>query len=371
MINKGHTIFVVAGRLPKSLVKSKVEPIVKSKIVERVYVFSQEEGFKIDGLKYITLPKIFNSRNFLLKFLRIIYEPLQLFIYCLKYKPDFIKGIYVMPKGFNGLIISRIYGCKCMVSNIGGLPEILTYYNNFKKLRKKINLYIYKKADLVTTKGYTIIDYLIKNGVNKNKIHVYNGSIDTKKFKRDKNIKKSIDVLFVGSFIERKGPDRVIEIIKILINKYNFSSIKVGFLGKGELYELVNKQIINEGLQNNIKLYGHRDNTADYFVKSKVLIMPSISEGLSTAMLEAMSSECVPVVSDVGEMTKAAVDGRNSFVIKKYNDFLGFAKKINILLSDNLKRNKMASNAREDVLKEYSIDEQMNQFEVLIRKILS
>ena len=42
--------------------------------------------------------------------------------------------------------------------------------------------------------------------------------------------------------------------------------------------------------------------------KSKVLIMPSISEGLSTAMLEAMSSGCVPVVSDVGEMTKAAFD---------------------------------------------------------------
>ena len=84
MTNKGYTIFVVVGRLPKSLVKSKVEPIIKSDIVDKVYVFSQEEGFKVDGLEYITLPGIFNNRNFLLKFLRIIYEPIQLFIYCLK-----------------------------------------------------------------------------------------------------------------------------------------------------------------------------------------------------------------------------------------------------------------------------------------------
>jgi len=370
MTNKGYTIFVVVGRLPKSLVKSKVEPIIKSDIVDKVYVFSQEEGFKVDGLEYITLPGIFNNRNFLLKFLRIIYEPIQLFIYCLKYKPNFIKGIYVMPKGFNSLIISRIYGCKCMVSNIGGLPEILTYYSNFKKLRKKINLYIYKKADLVTTKGYTIIDYLIKNGVNKNKIHVYNGSIDTDKYKFDNNTKKPIDILFVGSFIERKGPDRVIQIIKILIKKYHLNSISVSLLGKGELYNLVQSQIIDNGLQNNVTLHGHVDNTSDYFSKSKVLIMPSISEGLSTAMLEAMSSGCVPVVSDVGEMTKAALDGVNSFVVKEYNDFSNFADRINILLSDNTKRNKMALLGRENAVNEYSINTQMNQFNLLINKIL-
>ena len=66
-----------------------------------------------------------------------------------------------------------------------------------------------------------------------------------------------------------------------------------------------------------------------------------------------------------------AIDGRNSFVVKKYNDFPGVAKKINILLSDDSKRDNMALNAREDVINEYSIDEQMNQFEVLIRKILN
>ncbi len=371
MTQENLSIFIVVGRLPKSLVKSKVEPIAKSKFVKKVYVFCQEKGFDIKDVNYIILPKILNSNNFFIKLLRLFYEPLQLYFYCLRYRPNLIKGIYVFPKGFNSLLLSRIYGCKCMVSNIGGLPEILTYYKSFKKLRKSFNLFIYKKADYVTTKGYSIINYFINQGLDKSKISVYNGSIDTNFFIYDKNKNKPIDILFVGSFIRRKGPDRVVEIIKILIKKYKILNLSASFLGKGELYDDIQQKIIDEGLGKNIQLHNHVDHTANYFAKSKVLIMPSISEGLSTAMLEAMSSGCVPVVSDVGEMTKAAFDNINSFVVREYDDLLSFADKVNTLLSDNVKRNKMAEAARNNVVAEYSIETQMKQFDLLLKKIFN
>ena len=371
MTNKGYIIFVVVGRLPQSLVKSKVEPIIKSDIVDKVYIFSQEEGFKIDGVEYITLPKIFNKSNFIFKLVRLLYEPIQLFYFCLKYNPDLINGIYVMPKGFNSLIISKIYGCKCIVSNIGGLPEILTYYNNFKKLRKSINLFIYRKADYVTTKGYKIIDYLVKEGVSKSNIDVFNGSIDTDRFCCSESQDRDIDILFVGSFIERKGPNRVVEMIEKLKFKFKNDNIKAMFLGKGELTNSINDLITKNHLESNISVIGHVDNTEDYFKRTKVLVMPSISEGLSTAMLEAMSSGCVPVVSDVGEMTKAAIDRENSFVIKKYDDIQSFSEKINILLIDDVKRNNMAQLGREIVVSEYSTGTQVNQFNLILRRIFN
>ena len=365
-----HIIFVVVGRLPKSLVKSKVEPIAKSKLVKKVYIFSQKKGFDIKGVSYITLPQIFNSNFFLIKLMRIFYEPFQLLIYSFIYSPSIIKGIYVMPKGLNSLIVAKIYRCKLLISNIGGLPEILTYHKRFREIRRQINLFIYRKADYVTTKGYSIIDYLTKEGVSKTNIDVFNGSIDTNRFNFSKTRDKEIDILFVGSFIYRKGPNRVVEMIEKLKHDYNNDKIRSVFLGKGELTDSINHLIEDKNLKSNISIIGHVDNTENYFQKSKVLVMPSTSEGLSTAMLEAMSSGCVPVVSNVGEMTKAALDGFNSFVINDYNDIRNFSEKINILLSDETLRNKMALNGRKHVLKEYAIDVQMNQFDLIIKNLM-
>lgn len=365
--DKSLIVFVVVGRLGKSLTESKVSPIMNSSKVKKVYIFREEIGYNIEGAEYIVLPELLKKIKIRLvkKILRIMYELIQLLYYAIKLKPDYINGIYTLPKGFNSLVVSKISGCKSIISVIGGEREVLTYLKP-TIFWKNVNLRMLRNCDVVTTKGMSVKRYLIDNGIIKDKIFVFNGSIDIKKYYSvGNNLDKDIDILFVGTFRKLKGPDRVLDIVSNL--RDNFPEIKAYFLGNGDLFDLIQREIATHKLENNVILTGYVDDTEQYFKRAKMLIMPSKGEGLSTAMLEAMACGCVPVVSDVGNMTDAAKHNVNSFVVNDYRDIDTFAKYAHILLKDKVKWEYMANNAIKTVTHRYSVFPQTQTVENIIK----
>ncbi len=96
------------------------------------------------------------------------------------------------------------------------------------------------------------------------------------------------------------------------------------------------------GLSENVVFTGHIDDTESYFQRSKILVMPSRSEGLPTSMLEAMACGCVPVISNVGNVSDAATHSVNAFLINNYRDIKSFAKYIHLSVSDDNLRAGMA-----------------------------
>lgn len=354
---KNKTIFFVVGRLGKSLSYSKIIPFANTGYFKNIYIFRENPGMEIENAKYITIPK-WLKRIKITKVRKIfirIYEPIQLLKYGLKCKPDYINGIFTIPKGINACIISKIIKTKSIISVIGGKVEIDTYRKPMF-VWKAINLFFLRKTNIITTKGDVVSNYLIYNNIHKLKIFTFNGFIDTKKYSMGINQKKDIDLLFVGTFRNLKGPDRVVKIISKLHN--NFPNIKAIFLGNGYLFDKVKAEIDKLGLSNNIFLKGYRTDTYLFYQRAKVLVMPSRSEGLSMAMLEAMACGCVPIVSNVGNMTDAAFDGINSFVIDDYMDIDSFVDKIQFLLENPDKRDEMAKKVIELVQRKYSLEPQ-------------
>lgn len=347
-----NTFFLIVGRLGKSLVVSKAELIIANPAIDKLYIFSESKGYPITGAIYINLPKwLCKIRpKFIQKLIRHIFEPLQILIYAFHYKPKYINGIYTLPKGLYSVFISKIIGAKSIVSVIGGKREILTYLP-FTFIWKKINLIILKYSDAVTTKGGVVTDYLINNSIKKEKIFTLNGSVNAK-FDGKIDGYREIDVLFCGNFSKLKGPDRVLAIIKQLIKKN--VPIKAAFLGNGSLFSFIESEIINNIEYKDIALYGYVKDTESFYIKSKLLLMPSVSEGLSTAMLEAMSYGCVPIVSNVGAMTEAAHHNINAMVVKGYDNIDDFVKFSHELLFDENKRNKLSKNGKKMVMNKYS-----------------
>jgi glycosyltransferase involved in cell wall biosynthesis len=254
------------------------------------------------------------------------------------------------------VIASKIARTNVVVSIIGGIPETISH-SRFKFFWKKVNIWIYKNADVVTTKGTMIKDCLIKKGIKESKIEILNGAIETIDEQKDKD-NKDIDILFVGNFSTLKGPDRVIDMIELLINEYSHKQIKAVFLGDGPLFNSINDHIHQNNLTQNVILEGYVSNVLDYYCRAKVLVMPSTSEGLSTAMLEAMSGRCVPVVSNVGNMTDAAHHDCNAYVVDNYNDIPLFATYINKLLSDEKLRKSFSAKGEELVKNNYTVKSQ-------------
>ena len=315
------TMFFVVGRLGETLVHQKVKPFIETGLFNNCIIFRESEGIEIDNVTYITIPPVFKKIKIIkLRNLSIrIYEPIQLLFYTLKKKPDYINGIYTLPKGLNAVIVGLLTGTKSIVSVIGNTIEIDTYYK-WKFFWKNLNIWMLNKTNIVTTTGLAVTNYAISLGIAEEKIFEFPGFVDTDRFYLEKNNEKNIDILFVGTFRKLKGPDKIVKMIKKLLKQ--FPNIKAHFLGKGYLFDEVQDMIINLGLQKNIILEGYKSDTPTFFQRAKILVMPSRSEGLSMAMLEAMACGCVPVVSNVGNMTEAAHHGINSFVVEDYIDFV-------------------------------------------------
>ena len=350
------SIFIVVGRLGKNLIVSKTLPVIACKVFSHIYIFSEEAGIEIDGANYIILPEFIRQIKpiFLKRIVRIIYEPLQLIFYALRLRPAIIHGYYSIPKGLNSLIASKLSGSKCIISIIGGREEIETTFF-IHRFSRPLIIWLLKKADFITTKGRKDNEYLLQYGIKEEKISTFNGAIDTVRFSwQGEN--RDIDLLFAGNFDKFKGPQRALEIIHRVSEE--LPDIRAIFIGNGPLYKSIRDNVIKLRLSANITFTGHVNDSENYFKRSRILIFPSSNEGLSSAMLEAMSCRCVPITSDVGNQTEAAIHEYNSIVVSDFNDMKGFSENAIKLLNDINQLKRLADNAEKTIISKYSPEAQ-------------
>jgi glycosyltransferase involved in cell wall biosynthesis len=314
---------------------------------------------KVDLPDFLKKLKINNP----LKLLRLFYEFFQLLLYSLKYDPEYIWGIYTLPYGLYSVIVSLIIKSKSIVSVIGGNVEIETYFR-MGKMFKEVNLWLLKNADAVTTMGNKGFAYLLGHGIQKEKLEIYTGGIDISKF-RYIDQKRKTDVLFVGALRELKGPDRVLKVILSL--KEEFPNISCKIVGDGYLKDSLMQFVSQHKLNNNIEILGYVNSTIGYFQNSKIIIIPSESEGLPMVMLEAMSCGVVPIVSNVGNVSDVAIHGNNSMVVNNFLDINLYKFYARELLSNPDKLHEMRCNAIKTVKENYSVSIQAEVFHRIIK----
>lgn len=100
--------------------------------------------------------------------------------------------------------------------------------------------------------------------------------------------KEDFLIIFVGGFIKRKGPDRVIAAVDKLKDKH----IKMAFIGKplgGDSIDVLGENVVFKGILEHDKLPLYL-NAADLFV------LPTLKEGCCNAIVEALACG-IPVVS--------------------------------------------------------------------------
>lgn len=136
-----------------------------------------------------------------------------------------------------------------------------------------------------------------------------------------KNINESIlnqfnldgkDLLFVNvaSFVPKKNQLSIARAANKLINEGN--NIKVLFLGKiwDENYY---KEVLKE-TSNKVFVVGEVSNPIDYMSLANFFILPSVYEGMPISLLEAMSVDCIPIVTPVGGCRNVIQDGVNGLI---------------------------------------------------------
>lgn len=108
-----------------------------------------------------------------------------------------------------------------------------------------------------------------------------------------------------------------------------------------------------------------------YFYKLFHLkVLPSVTEGLSQALLEAMAMRVPVIATDAGGNPDLIRSGENGFLFQD-NDIETLASHIRTLLNDPKLADKIARNGQKTALEEFSMDRTVDAYEQFFEKMLS
>lgn len=106
------------------------------------------------------------------------------------------------------------------------------------------------------------------------------------------------DVLVVGRLTAQKDPMRAISIIEDV--KKEVTELRAGFIGEGELKELLERNIKDKKLSKNVDVLGFKDNPYAYMKRAKLLLLTSKYEGFGLVVLESLMLGTPVIATEVG-----------------------------------------------------------------------
>lgn len=167
-------------------------------------------------------------------------------------------------------------------------------------------------------------------------------------------------LLSVGELIVRKNHESIIRAIK----KINNPHIHFVIAGDGELTEYLHKLVKSLNLEYQVHLLGYRRDISKLCNSADIYVMPSLQEGLSVALMEAMSCGKPVIVSKIRGNVDLIDEGKGGYLVEA-KDIDGYAKAITDLVSNTLLQKSFGDYNREKV-KQFDIKKVITQIDEII-----
>lgn len=254
-----------------------------------------------------------------------------------------IKQLKQFPSGsFQLKYLIRNMGCLVTVSNVGG--------QEFKEIGYPESRIIY-----------------LPNGVSfpthgKENTSQMNQVLTTARL----SIEKGIDFLlktWVNVVRQKKG-------LKLII------------LGDGPLFSEMQEMSHYLGIDEEVEFLGKVNNVEEHLSKTDLFILPSRTEGMSNALLEAMSYGVPCIATNVGGNSELLGGGEKDIPLGDYfigkngllvnpDDIEGLSKAILYLVHNPEKREELGRKARQFIQQNYSIDLIAEKYITLYKQLLN
>ena len=132
--------------------------------------------------------------------------------------------------------------------------------------------------------------------------------------RRELGVPESATVIgCVGRLVALKNHNRMIDVFARL--QSNRDDLHLVIVGDGECRDALKAQVAALGLQDRVKLFGHHPQVARLLPAFDVFALPSQTEGLSIALLEACATELAIVATAVGGNPDIIQDGQTGLLV--------------------------------------------------------
>ena len=259
-------------------------------------------------------------------------------------------------------------------------PVIISYehviFDHFRPVRAFLNKCLNHFTHGYTAVSRAVSDQVIKwYGYSKSKVYVLYNGVDTTKFSLKSSAATAKNMLgldpktLVISMICRldlsKGHKYFFEAITRLQGKRNLQFIVVGS-GPDEAAIIALAKAY--GLEKSIRFLGIRRDINVCMNATDIFCFPTLQEGFSNVLLEAMSSGCAIVASDFSSNIEVLRHKKNGLIVEMRNAEQ-LSKAIQQYIDSPGLRKKMGFEARTTIEKSFSVDMYSKRIEYIYLKL--
>lgn len=236
-----------------------------------------------------------------------------------RWRPDIIHVHFAVPAGALAWMLSKLTGIPYMLTtHLGDIPGgVSEKTNEWFRFVFPLTPLIWKDANRVTAvSNYTRT--LAKKHYHVDIDIIYNGIDLTLLDLGDLQVHTPPRVVFAGRFMEQKNPVQVANVLAKLRNL----EWECTMLGDGPLLSNVKKIVAEHGMEKRFTFPGWvtQQEVLDWFGKSDILFLPSLSEGLPVVGVQALVKGLAIVASRVGGFVDLVEEGGNGYLVSPHDE---------------------------------------------------
>lgn len=274
--------------------------------------------------------------------------------------PDII-ATHLTPADMFGRVLGRLFGVKHIVCFLHAKltePKQRTWMKLDKLTSSLVSRYIAVSAP--------VFDWFKEHGFPNNKLVLINNGIEVERFSQAEPIeRKSLGIpknalLFinVAKFRLQKGHIYLVKAFAKL--RASNPHVQLLLLGTGDLLQEIRIEVKALRIQDSVHFLGDRNDIPSLLKTADVFVLPSLYEGMSIAILEAMAAGIPIIASDIEE-NRELLNEQSALLVppKEVDGLAGAMKK----LTNNLQlRRDLARDAQERATAEFSINRTIKEW---------
>lgn len=345
----------VVYEISKRLVKLGHETVVITLNTNKMASFEILNGVKIYRCRSVNLTGLVGIQ--LSISLPVIFKILDI---CKKEKPDVIHA-------HNRFFFTTI--CAATLKRLLKIPLVTTFHLGSLTFGKRsldlalkiyegtISKWIIKNCDQIIAVSRAVKKHVVNLGASFDKVTVIPNGVDLEAFKPTEKSKDSSDgmknVVFIGRLVFNKGAQYIVEAAPMVIARY--PNTKFIIVGDGPMKSYLEKLSKKLGVTHAFKFLGTVPSIQEIFKQCDIFVRPSLTEGMSLAVLEAMSCGLPVIATKVAGTPEIIINNKTGILIDVKN-VQQLADSILRLFSDPELLQSLSRNARLFVEKHYNWD---------------
>ena len=211
--------------------------------------------------------------------------------------------------------------------------------------------------------GHTVV---IPNGLDISEVQELSSAPLDEPFKSFIDTHEPV-ILGVGRLSREKGFDRLILAFSEFRKSFPNSGLVI--VGEGKFRQQFEVLVDELGVKDDVLMPGYYSKVPTMLRHSKVLVMPSLTEGLPITLLEAMSLKTPVVASAVGEIPKVLGDGQGGILLSDVGPAT-ISKAIEKSVTDIELSNRKAEWGYGEVSKNYSSEAMADKYLAFYKGVL-